>query len=168
MTVSSTGNDITIDNIIEKYSSMVYKLAYARTRNREDADDIFQEVFLRYIRKQPKFEKEEHEKAWFIRVTINCFNSFWKNSFRTHTVPLDMDFPINKTEDQIIRGYTLEEYLAKLPPVYRIAIHLFYYEDMSTAQISELLNRKESTIRMQLTRARRLLREYMKEEENYV
>ena len=57
---------------MDKYSTMVYKLAFARTRNKENAEDIFQEVFLRYVRKQPKFESEAHEKAWFIRVTINC------------------------------------------------------------------------------------------------
>lgn len=167
MAISSADTNNSIEKIIEKYSNMVYKLAYARTGNKEDADDIFQEVFLRYIRKQPIFDKEEYEKAWFIRVTINCFNSFWRNSFKTHTVPLEMDLPASEIEERIIEEYNLEEYLLKLPSVYRIAIHLFYYEDMTTAQISELLKRKESTIRMQLTRARRLLKDYM-EEENYV
>mgnify|MGYP002537126663 CR=1 FL=1 len=57
---------------VAQYGSAVYRLAYAMTRSRSDADDVFQEVFLRYIRKPRRFESEEHRKAWFIRVTINC------------------------------------------------------------------------------------------------
>ena len=58
--------------IIERNSNAVYRLAFAQMKNRADADDVYQEVFYRYIKKQPVFENEEHEKAWFIRVTVNC------------------------------------------------------------------------------------------------
>ncbi|WP_406243016.1 RNA polymerase sigma factor [Tissierella carlieri] len=64
--------DESIDNIVNTYSNMVYRLAFSQTRNKSDADDIFQEVFLRYIKNKPNFETEEHRKAWLIRVTINC------------------------------------------------------------------------------------------------
>lgn len=61
-----------IKQIIERNGNMVYRLAYAQMKNSADTDDVYQEVFYRYIRKQPVFENEEHEKAWFIRVTVNC------------------------------------------------------------------------------------------------
>ena len=51
------------DRIVDTYSDMVYKLAYAQVRNKNDADDIYQEVFLRYVRKKPAFESTENEKA---------------------------------------------------------------------------------------------------------
>ena len=57
--------------LIEKYSNMIYRLALARTKNKEDAEDVFQEVFLKINKKMPDFESEAHEKAWIIRVTIN-------------------------------------------------------------------------------------------------
>jgi len=149
-----------IDDVVDKYRDLVYRLAFARTRDRNDADDIFQEVFLRYVRKRPNFENEEHAKAWFIRVTINCCKTLWeklqKFSFE--------EFDENISEEEDTEEF-LDEFLDKLPPDYRIVIHLFYYEDISTADISKILERKESTVRMQLTRARRLLKEFMKGEE---
>lgn len=64
--------------IIEKYADTVYKLAFSKTGSKYDSDEIFQEVFLRYIKKKPVFNDDEHGKAWFIRVTINCTLSFIK------------------------------------------------------------------------------------------
>ena len=61
-----------LEQTIENYSNMVYRLAMARTGNTESSQDIYQEVFLRLAKKMPEFESEEHKKAWLIRVTINC------------------------------------------------------------------------------------------------
>jgi len=160
MALQSSGtNDCELE-IVEKYSTMVYKLAFARTRNKSDAEDIFQEVFLTYIRKNPTFENEEHEKAWFIRVTINCSKDLWKyNNKRSHD-ELDENIPGIEPNEEI-----LGEYLDKLPQDYRTIIHLFYYEDLPTSKISEILKKKESTVRMALTRARRMLKAFMKGEE---
>lgn len=145
-----------IDYIVDKYSTMVYKLAFARTRNKENADDIFQEVFLRYIRKKPKFENENHEKAWFIRVTINCSKTLF--SFINRESHEELNENISNSEDP---EAIMEEFLEKLSPEYRTVIHLFYYEGYSTLEISKILNKKESTVRMQLTRARRNLKDIM-------
>jgi RNA polymerase sigma-70 factor (ECF subfamily) len=68
-------NDCT-EKVIRYYSAMVYRLAFARTGTKHDADDVFQEVFFRYVKKKPVFQDEEHRKAWLIRVTINCSNNF--------------------------------------------------------------------------------------------
>lgn len=78
-----------VDDIIEEYSRTVYRLAYAQTKNKNDADDVFQEVFLRYIRKKPSFGSKEHEKAWFIRVTINCCKNIWISTKKRNTAQLD-------------------------------------------------------------------------------
>ena len=147
-----------INSIVDKYSDMVYRLAFARTRNKENADDIFQEVFLRYIRKQPKFENEEHEKAWFIRVTINCSKNLFNFLKRVNFEEFDENISEESKPDEI-----MDEFLDMLPIDYRTVIHLFYYERISTADISKLLNKKESTVRMQLTRARRMLKDMMEE-----
>ena len=75
-----------IQNKIETYSPMVYRLAYALVKSRVDADDIHQEVFLRYLKYQPSFENAEHEKAWFIRVTTNQCKNWWKTAWRRNIV----------------------------------------------------------------------------------
>ncbi len=156
--------DDCIENVIGYYSDMVYKLAYARTGTKHDADDIFQEVFLRYVRSSPDFKEEEHRKAWLIRVTINCSNNFWSTPWKK--------FVMVKGEELIFKETAYEEnlldldyVLQKLPPKYRDVIHLFYYEDMSLEEISCVLKRKNSTVRTQLTRARKMLKKYIKEED---
>lgn len=146
------------EEIIRHNSNVVYRLAYAQMRNKTDADDLYQEVFLRYINKKPQFESDEHMKAWFIRVTVNCakkhFTSSW---FKKHVIS-------DSLPEEIIDEKTdLDIDLDGLPEKYRHVIHLFYYEDMSVDQISEVLGKKASTIRTQLTRGRRLLRDILEE-----
>jgi len=148
-----------MENVIKVYSTMVYRLAFSQTRNKSDADDIYQEVFLRYIRKKPQFETEEHKKAWFIRVTINCCKKMWVSAWIRKMAPIDETI-VFETKEETNLHYELQ----KLPMKYRAVIHLFYYEDLSVEEISEILNQKPSTIRTQLTRARYKLKEIMKED----
>ena len=156
MTIQSFRTDECVDEVIENYSNMVYRLALATMKNKNDAEDIFQDVFLRYISKPREFESEEHRKAWLIRVTINRCRSIWSLWFRK-TKPLDETMVFEQKEEN-----DLSEYLALLPQKYRSVIHLFYYEDLSVKQISEILNAKESTIRTWLTRARYILGEKLR------
>lgn len=68
--------------IIEEYSVMVYRMAFSLVKNRQDAEDIHQEVFLKYLRKRPAFESSEHERAWFLRVTVNLCRNLWKTAWK--------------------------------------------------------------------------------------
>lgn len=151
--------NIDTDRLIRKYSDMVYRLAFARMGTKYDADEIFQEVFLRYLKKCPEFHDEEHEKAWFLRVTVNCCNKMHKSAWRRRTVELEENLPWETPEDS-----GLYDALRQLPPKYREVIHLFYYEDMTTEQIAQALHRRSGTVRSQLTRARDMLRELLREE----
>lgn len=147
------------ESVVKAYSDMVYRLAFSQTRDRSTADDIYQEVFFRYIKKDPEFETEEHRKAWFIRVTINCCKKLWASSWIKKTVALDENIAFESKEENY-----LHHELRKLPMKYRAVVHLFYYEDLSIETISKTLNRKPSTIRTQLTRARYKLKEILKED----
>ena len=148
------------EQVIRFYSDMVYRLAFARTGTRHDADDVYEEVFLRYLKKKPKFQTEEHRRAWLIRVTINCSNTFLTSIWQRKTQELPEDLPFRQQED-----YQLYGYLQQLSAKYRSVIHLFYYEEMSVEEIGRLLHLKPSTVRTQLTRARELLRQILKEED---
>jgi RNA polymerase sigma-70 factor (ECF subfamily) len=151
--------DDCVENVIKFYANMVYRLAFARTGTKCDADEVFQEVFIRYIKKQPVFQNEEHRKAWLIRVTINCSNKLWNSVWKRKIEPLEENIPF-ETKDDI----DLNNELQQLPKKYREVVHLFYYEDMSLDEISQALNRKNSTVRTQLTRARTLLKNMLKED----
>lgn len=148
------------EQVIRFYSDMVYRLAFARTGTGHDADDVYEEVFLRYLKKKPKFQSEEHRRAWLIRVTINCSNTFLTSVWQRRTQELPEDLPFRHQED-----YQLYGYLQQLSAKYRSVIHLFYYEEMSVEEIGRLLHLKPSTVRTRLTRAREKLRRILKEED---
>jgi RNA polymerase sigma-70 factor (ECF subfamily) len=148
-----------INEVLTRYSNMVYRLALSRTKNIADAEDILQEVFFRLINKKPEFESEEHRKAWLIRVTVNCSSKLLTSAWFRRTVPLEEELKFETKEKSDVYYAVLE-----LPLKYRTAIHLFYYEDMSIAQISHVLSVKESTIKSHLLRARQLLKIKLKGE----
>lgn len=155
-----TGQDKKEIEIIKKYSNMVYRLAFSMMKNKPDADDVYQEVFLRFLKRKPVFDNEEHEKAWFIRVTINCAKTSLKSFWHTKVEELDEAF-----ESQAIETDDLSFALKKLSKKDSAVIHLFYYEDMTTSQITEVMNLSESNVRMLLTRARRKLKEILEKEQ---
>lgn len=146
-----------LEQVMNRYGTTVYRLAYAQTRSASDAEDIYQEVFLRYFRKCPHFESEGHRKAWLIRVCINVSRSLLTSSWWRNTVPLDERIPLPEQELQ-----DLSDALDQLRRKDRELLHLFYYEELSTREMARILGRKESTVRTQLTRARARLGEIMK------
>ena len=148
-----------LEQTMKTYGTMVYRLAYSRTRSEADAEDIYQEVFLRYFQKRPFFEAEEHRKAWLLRVTANRTKSLFTSAWFRKTVPLETCAVFVEPEER-----KLDEALRQLPPRDRTLLHLFYYEELSTKEMAAVLGRKESTVRTQLTRARRKLAEIMKGE----
>lgn len=151
------------EEAVSRYADMVYRLAYAQTRTKSDADDIFQEVFLRYVRRAPHFESEAHRKAWLIRVTVNCAKSHWGSAWLRHTEPLTESLAFAEPEDS-----GLDEALCRLPAKYRAVVHLFYYEGYTAEEIGAMLGRKPSTVRTQLVRARERLAALLKEGNAYV
>lgn len=148
-----------LEQVMNMYGKMVYRLAYSQTRSVADAEDLYQEVFLRYFQKRPRFESEEHRKAWLLRVTVNRARSLFASAWFRKTVPLEECALFTQPEEK-----QLDEALRQLPQKDRTLLHLFYYEELSVKEIAALLQRKESTVRTQLTRARRKLAEIMKGE----
>ncbi len=126
-------------------------------KNYADTEDIFQTVFLKYVLSSVSFESEEHEKAWFIRVTINACKDLLKSFFRSRTVSLEevLEQPSKLWPDH---REVLEAVLS-LPQKYRDVVYLHYFEDYTAPQISRILDRNENTVYTLLTRSRKMLRE---------
>lgn len=152
-----------VEETLAKYADMVYKIAFSQTKNKCDAEDVFQEVFLRYVKNSHKLAGDEHTKAWLIRVALNCCKSLFITKMRKPTAELDENIPIAEVQQE---DGVLSEVLA-LPSKYRIVIHLFYYEDYSIEQISGILGRKVSTVKSHLFRGRQLLKERLQEEYDF-
>lgn len=143
-----------LENMIEKYSDMVYRLALTRTKSKENSEDVYQEVFLRLSKKLPNFESEEHEKAWIIKVTINCSKNLLNSAFLRYKAEMKEEIAFETKERHDIY-YAVQE----LPIKYRTIIHLYYYEKYKINEISEILNINENTIKSRLSRAREKLKE---------
>ena len=144
------------EKIVKRNEDKLLRTAIAITVNKAEAEDIVQDVFVKLIEKQPCFETEEYETAWLIRVTVNLSKNRLRSHWRKKTEPL-LDIYPAKTEEQ----HNLMETVLTLPPKYRTVIHLYYYEGYSTKEMAEITGQKESTVREQLTRARRMLKDFL-------
>lgn len=145
-----------VNAAIERYSDTVRRLCMIYLKNYADTEDIFQTVFLKYVLSSVSFENPEHEKAWFIRVTINACRDLLKNFFRSHTVSLD---EITEQPSALPPDYRdVWEAVVSLPQKYRDVVYLHYFEGYSAPQISRILGRNVNTIYTLLTRAKQLLR----------
>lgn len=151
--------DEDITKIIQSQSDTVYKLAYTYMKNKYDADDIYQDVFLRFCKRKPHFENEEHKKAWFIRTTINCCKSLYKSNWFKRTLTMEEietpETPEHTEEDTLLNA------VLKLPSKYREVIHLFYYEECSVKEIAVILKRSETLVTTQLNRGRSILKKML-------
>lgn len=142
---------------IERYADTVRRICMIHLKNHADTEDIFQNVFLKYVLSTAVFESEEHEKAWFIRVTINACRDLLKSFFRSRTVSLDtlLDQPAELTQED----HTVLEAVLALPPKYRDVVYLHYYEGYTAPQIGQILKKNVNTIYTLLSRAKQALRE---------
>lgn len=143
-----------VNEIIEKYADMVYRIAITRCGTVENAEDVFQDVFMKFSEKNPRFENSEHEKAWFIRVTINLTKNLKQSSWNKKVVTLDESIIFEKKEENDIFSIVCE-----LPQNYRTVIYLLYYEGYKVKEISDLMKTSEGTIKTWLFRAREILKE---------
>ena len=150
-----------IDSIIDRYQNTVYGLALARTGNRADADDVFQEVFIAYFQSGKVFRDENHRKAWLLRTTVNQARRVTASTWRQKTVPLSEreDVPVQFREPEENRVW---EALQDLVEDYRLPIYLFYFQELSTQEIAKVLAIRPGAVRMRLTRGREQLREKLK------
>lgn len=151
------------ERLIEAYADAVYRLAYARTGSREDAEDVTQETFLRLVRTGPRFRDGEHCRAWLLRVAMNCAADLHRSAWRRHTRPLEEAEHLAISPEEPGNG-VMEAVLA-LPERYRAVVHLYYYEGLSAAEIAAILGKREGTINTRLCRARAMLRAKLEEEE---
>ncbi|MBR4026217.1 MAG: sigma-70 family RNA polymerase sigma factor [Lachnospiraceae bacterium] len=148
---------------VELYGNTIYRIAYQYCKNKNDAEDIVQNTFIKLFQTTKGFEDKEYLRRWLIRVAINEAKnlrvSFWKKRI----------FPMQEVKETEVYTFSNEESLTlydtvmQLPKKYRIVVHLYYYEEYSIKEIADILQMKETTIQTQLMRARKKLKEMLKE-----
>jgi RNA polymerase sigma-70 factor (ECF subfamily) len=145
-----------LEEAVKQHENQLFRAAIAIVGSKAEAEDIVQNVFVKLWEKQPNFESLAHQTAWLIKVTVNLGKSRLRSSWWKKTVPLLTSYPAQDDNQQEVI-----EAIFALTAKYRIVIHLFYYEGYSTAEIAAITKQKESTVRQQLTRARRLLKDFL-------
>lgn len=145
--------------ILDTYGDTILRYAYSYLHNQSDTEEVLQDTLIQFLKTRPVFESDEHEKAWLLRVAGNlCKNRLKYNSLR-QTDELREELIAEQREDLSF----IWDAVQALPVQYREVIHLFYREGYSTREISQILGRKEATIRSDLSRGRGKLKELLKE-----
>lgn len=144
---------------IDQYGDMVLRICFLHAKQRADAEDTFQNVFLKYAQRDMEFVSDEHEKAWLIRVAINCSKDNLKSWFHKNVdISEKMDLFAQVEEENSTQLLCA---VFKLPKKYRDVIYLHYYEGYTNVEIAKLLRKKENTIYTWQSRARKMLKEQL-------
>lgn len=143
--------------VMEAYADMVRRICFVHLKNRHDTEDVFQNVYMKYLLYEGSFESAAHEKAWFVRVTINACTDWLRALSRRKWIPLDAI----EEESAVLDNSSREvlDVVLKLPEKYRDVIYLFYYEGYTAVEIAKILGKKENTVYTWLSRAKEILRE---------
>lgn len=149
------------EDVYRRYSGMVFRLALARCRSRADAEDVMQEVFLRYVRRDPKLDTAEHQRAWLIKATINCTNTLLSSAWNKRTA---LYSELTQLAPMLPDENAADIYAAvlRLPKKQRTAVHLYYYEGYRVKEIASLMDVSESGVKSLLHRAREGLEKDLK------
>ncbi len=155
---------LTAEEAYRRYADRVFAAAFSVCRDRAAADDVTQDTFVKYITQGRDYDSQEHLRAWLLRVAVNrardVNRSFWRRSTVGWEEYMDA-LPFAEPEDRELFGAVMA-----LPERYRTVIHLFYYEDYSVSEIAEVLRRSEGTVKSQLSRGRKLLKNMLAEDWN--
>ena len=140
--------------IVEAYTPDLYWLAYSYCMNRSDAEDVVQEVFLKYLQHRPQCAGRRQLRAWLMTATANKCKDLLNSGWRRKTLPLE---DVHAHLDHLDEVLEVQEALSKLPPELRGVVHLYYFEGLPAKQIAEALHLSGAAVHSRLHRARKQL-----------
>ncbi len=147
------------ERLLDTHGNSILRLAYSYLHNMSDAEEVLQDTLIQFLKTAPIFENVTHEKAWLLRVAANLSKNRIEYNKLRRTDELDENLIAEMREDLSF----VWEAVKSLPDKYREVVHLFYYEGYPTAQIANILGKKESSIRSDLRRGRTKLKKILKE-----
>lgn len=168
---SKTENKNHVARLLEKHGDRVFRTAFMYLKNYQDAEDVLQMTFEKYLITKPLFKNDEHEKAWFLRVAINIsknlVTSGWKRKviYDDEQLRLFADEAVaqDNTGDSDDNSEAVLKAVLALPKNLSVVIQLFYYEEYSVAQIADLLDISVGNVTTRLNRARKKLEKSLRE-----
>ena len=151
--------DLEFQTMVERYSASLYRLAYSYLCNRQDAEDVLQEVFLKFLRHRPVFSAEEQRRAWLMTVTANQCRDLLRSPWRRRMGELNEAQSLSAPEPESYPEIAAA--LAQLPAKDRAVVYLFYYEELPAKEIAAVLHMTDSAVRTRLSRARGKLKDLL-------
>lgn len=155
---------LSFEELYTMYATDILRVAYYYLGNRQQAEDITQEVFIKLITTQPQLVRD-HEKAWLLKVTLNKCRDHWRSAWVKKVILGHPKFEIFPDQDRIesmTESRALAESVNALPAIFKEIVLLFYYQGYSIAEISDMLEISEGTVSSRLSRARKRLENAMK------
>lgn len=150
---------------VEEHRDVVFRVALTYMRDRADADDVTQDVFLKLFRSDRHFESKEHLRRWLIRVSINECKSLFRKPWRRVE---DIESVVDSLSTAGDEAKTVLSDVMRLPERSRIPIVLYYYLGYSTSEIAKLLHIPAATVRTRLARGRSRLKLILEEGEHEI
>ncbi|MBQ2694186.1 MAG: sigma-70 family RNA polymerase sigma factor [Clostridia bacterium] len=160
MTQKVNKSEEEIKELVDKYSSLIFRISYCILCNPEDAEDAVQETLLKYITKAPEFNGEEHRKAWLIKVAANISKNMLMFRLKRETVNLDDIENIGIGEND----YETFELIMSLPAKHKVVMTLYYVEGYRSAEIAEIIGISEDAVRKRIQKGRELLKKEFEKE----
>jgi len=166
-------NPADIEALILSCGDDILRICTVYLKDRDAAEDAFQEVFLKVFQSRARFEGRSDIKTWLIRIAINTCKDMLKSSWRRHTVPMDETAGAENAAAYLIEDDVLErqerrrvlEAVQELPVIYKDVVILHYYYGYALGEISKMLGMREASVRSRMFRAKALLRQRLYREE---
>lgn len=148
--------------LVETYSDMILRLSLGYVKSRQEAEDICQDVFLKYLSVDTVFHSEEHEKAWMIRTTVNACKDVLKSAYHRRIIVTD---EVQGQPSQMENDFSeVREAVCSLPAKYHVVIYLYYFEGYSIKEIAKMLGKTQNAVSLSLSRGRKKLRGILEEQ----
>ena len=145
----------TLEATYERHVNMLHRVCYSYIKNSTETEDVVADVFIKLLEKCPKFDNDEHEKAWLLRTAINLCKDRIKHWWRKRA-NID-DYQHLESSHEFMDDNILKAVMA-LPDRYKAVVYLYYYEGYPSPEIAKILKKPQSTILNHLSEARKILK----------
>ena len=155
---------LSFDEIYERYATDVLRVSYYYLGDRQRAEDVTQDVFVRLITTHPDL-LPGREKAWLLKVALNRCRDLWRGAWMKKIVlghPAFELFPADDEIGRVAENTSLAEAVNRLPAVFKEVVLLHYYQGYGVSEIASMLEISEGTVSSRLSRARSRLQNDLK------
>lgn len=166
-----SGNTNSFATLVDRYKDMVYTLAVKILNNKEEAEEIAQDTFIKIYNALNKFKGESKFSTWVYKVTYNTCLDALKKKKKVNNVSYIEDFSEHQTKalegvldsiDEKERNQAIQECLEELASEEAFLVTLYYFDDQSVEEISKIINISTDNVKVKLFRTRKKLATILK------